>query len=74
MNQFQELNGIKEFYEMLSELKDKYDMSIILVSHDFSLVKKFADKVILLDRKVIKEGTADEVFSSEEFIKRFGKI
>ena len=69
-----DVNGIKEFYEMLSQLKDKYDMSIILVSHDLNLVKKFADKVILLDKKVLKEGTAEEVFSSKEFIKRFGEI
>ena len=27
-------NGTKDFYEILSELKNKYDMSIILVSHD----------------------------------------
>jgi len=32
-------------------------MSIILVSHDLSLAKKYADKVILLDREVIKDGT-----------------
>ena len=49
-------------------------MSIILVSHDLNLVKKFADKVILLDEKIVKEGTAEEVFKSEEFIKRFGEI
>ena len=69
-----DINGIKEFYEILAELKNKYDMSIILVSHDLNLVKKFADKVILLDEKIVKEGTAEEVFKSEEFIKRFGKI
>lgn len=37
-------------------------MSILLVSHDLDLVKKYADRVILLDREVIKEGTPDEVF------------
>ena len=37
-------------------------MSIILVSHDLELVKKYADKVILLDKEVVKEGTPNEVF------------
>ena len=69
-----DINGIKEFYEMLTELKNKYDMSIVLVSHDLNLVKKFADKVILLDKRVIKQGTVEEVFNSEEFKKRFGEI
>lgn len=55
-------NGIRDFYQMISNLKTEYDMSIILVSHDLELTKKYADKVILLDKEVIKEGTPDEVF------------
>ncbi len=64
-------NGTRDFYQILSELKDKYDMSIILVSHDLDLVRKFADKVILLDKKIVKQGTAEEVFESQEFKERF---
>ena len=67
-------NGIKDFYEILHKLKDKYDMSIVLVSHDLELTKKYADKVILLDKKIIKQGNAEEVFESKEFIERFGNI
>ena len=67
-------NGTKDFYEILSNLKKQYDMSIILVSHDLDLVKKYADRVILLDKEVVKEGTAEEVFKSDEFIERFGEI
>lgn len=67
-------NGIKDFYEILAKLKKEYDMSIILVSHDLDLVKKFADRVILLDKTVIKDGSVEEVFKSEEFIERFGEI
>lgn len=65
--------GIKDFYEIVNELKKKYDMSIILVSHDLDLVKKYADKVILLDKKIIKEGTPEEVYNSDEFKKVFSK-
>ena len=67
-------NGTRDFYEILSKLKDKYDMSIILVSHDLELVKKFADKVILLDKEVKKQGTVNEVFESNEFKDCFGNI
>lgn len=69
-----DLNGIKDFYEIVKDLKEEYDMSIILVSHDLLLVRKYADKVILLDKKIVKEGTAEEVFNSKEFVERFGKI
>ncbi len=67
-------NGIKDFYEILARLKKDYDMSIILVSHDLDLVQKFADRVILLDKTIVKEGKAEEVFKSKEFIERFGEI
>ncbi len=67
-------NGIKDFYEILARLKKDYDMSIILVSHDLDLVQKFADRVILLDKTIVKEGKAEEVFKSKEFIERFGEV
>ena len=67
-------NGTKAFYEILTSLKKDYDMSIILVSHDLDLVKKFADRVVLLDKEVILNGTAEEVYKSKEFIERFGEM
>ena len=67
-------NGIKEFYRIISKLKTEYDMSIILVSHDLDLAKKYADKVILLDKEVIKEGNPEDVFKSLEFKNRFGEL
>lgn len=68
-----DVNGIKDFYEIINRLKTKYDMSIILVSHDLELVRKYADKVILLDKEILKEGTPENVFNSFEFKKRFGE-
>ena len=50
-------NGIRDFYQILNRLKAEYDMSIILVSHDLELANQYADRVILLDKEVIKEGT-----------------
>lgn len=67
-------NGIRDFYQLVNDLKVKYDMSILLVSHDLELVKKYADRVILLDKQVVKEGTPNEVFESLEFKKYFGEI
>ena len=64
-------NGTRDFYELVNNLKAKYDMSILLVSHDLELVRKYADRVILLDKEVIKEGIPEEVFNSKEFRERF---
>ena len=46
----------------------------VLVSHDLDLVKKYADKVILLDKEILKIGTAYDVYKSKEFIERFGEV
>lgn len=66
-------NGTKSFYEILEKLKENDDISILLVSHDLDLVKKYADKVILLDKEIKSQGTADEVFASEAFKNTFGE-
>ena len=55
-------NGIRLFFDLINKQKTEYDMAIILVSHDLDMVRKYADKVILLDKTVIKQGTPDEVF------------
>lgn len=67
-------NGIRDFYQILNRLKAEYDMSIILVSHDLELANQYADRVILLDKEVIKEGTPQEAFESLEFKNRFGEL
>ena len=67
-------NGIRDFYQILNRLKAEYDMSIILVSHDLELANQYADRVILLDKEVIKEGTPQEVFESLELKNRFGEL
>lgn len=66
-------NGLELFYDMVSELRSKHDLSIILVSHDFDLVYRYADRVILLDGTVICAGTPEEVFNDEKTKKVFKK-
>lgn len=60
-------NGMELFYKTMDYLKTHYDLAIILISHDLDYVAKYADKVILLDKTVLKQGTAKEVYSSKEY-------
>lgn len=64
--------GMELFYETIDKLKKNYDIAIILVSHDLEYVKKYADEVVLLDRKVLKKGNTASVFASKEFNQVFG--
>ena len=47
--------------------RQEYDLSILLSTHDFATLGQFADKVILLNKRVLKAGPPDEVLSSPEF-------
>lgn len=65
-------NGKEQFYKKIDELKRNRDLAIIMVSHDFEYIKKYADDVVMLDRRIIEKGKPDEVFKSENFIETFG--
>ena len=67
-------NGKEQFYSSISDLKENHDMAILIISHDFEYVRKYADKVIMLDKTVVAEGTSDEVFKSEIFKDTFGDV
>lgn len=60
-------NGVRDFYRIVNEIKEKYDLAILLVSHDLNLVKKYADKVILLNHKILCEGPPEEVYQNKNF-------
>lgn len=65
--------GLKLFYKTVSTLRENYDLSIILVSHDLNLVAEYADRVAFLNNKTIEcFGTPQEVFSNEKVIQTFG--
>ena len=65
-------NGMQLFYRNIAKLKSNYDLAMIIVSHDFNFVREYADHVILLDKRIVKEGSPDEVLDSEEFHSVFG--
>ncbi len=64
-------NGMELFYQTIYHLKENYDLAVILISHDLEYVKRYADKVVLLDETILKQGSVKEVFSSTEFSRVF---
>ena len=67
-------NGKEQFYSRINDLKKNHDLAIILVSHDFDYVKKYADKVIMLDKSIVAKGKPEEVFESKVFKETFGEV
>ena len=49
--------------ELLSELREVYGLTILIISHDLGLVADFADRVyIMYAGRVVESGSVDEVF------------
>jgi len=65
-------SGMEIFYNTLTQLKENYDLSIILVSHDLDLVLKYADRIALINRTVLSSGTPQEMLDEGKLLKTFG--
>jgi len=66
-------NGLSLFLQTVSALRASHHMAILMVSHDWDLVRRYADSVVLLHQKVLCTGTPEEVFSSQAFEDTFHK-
>ena len=64
-------NGLSLFLQTVSALRRTHHMAILMVSHDWQLVRKYADSVVLLQRRVLDTGTPEAVFSSPAFEETF---
>lgn len=66
-------NGMELFYKRIVQLKENYDLAVILISHDLDYVRQYADHVVLLDEHILMQGTAREVYASEAFHQTFAE-
>ena len=64
-------NGMELFYDNIQKLKKNYDLAMIVVSHDFEFVRKYADHVVLLDKKILAEGSFEEISEHKDFKRAF---
>ena len=64
--------GAETVYELLHRLQDKYDLTLILISHDLTVVYRYADKVLCLNRAQVCFGAPSEVLTPKELEKLYG--
>ena len=62
-----DVEGMHSVMDMLDEIRREYDLSILMTTHDFSMLPRYADQVVLIDHTVKKMGTPAEVLDSAEF-------
>ena len=62
-----DIDGERQLLDMLDEIRTRFDLSILLSTHDFATLEHYADKVVLLKSSVLQVGTPAEVLSSQAF-------
>lgn len=66
-----DVEGMQSLMDMLDEIRGTYDLSILMTTHDFSMLHKYADHVVLIDHGVKIQGTPETVLKSQEFFRAF---
>ena len=66
-----DVEGMDRLMQMLDEIRKTYDLSILMTTHDFSMLERYCDRVVLVSHRILKKGTPLEVLSSEEFLQTF---
>lgn len=57
----------KQIIELLKTLKETEHLSIILITHNLSLVKNFADKIVVMFRgKIVEQGSTQQILTQPQ--------
>ena len=55
----------KSLLELLGELQDNLGMSILFITHDLNIVRKFANRVNVMQKgRIVEKGRVEEVFAN----------
>lgn len=68
-----DVNGQAELYRLITDIRDKHDCGILLVSHDLHLVMSATDEVICLNQHVCCHGHPEQVSNDPAYLELFGR-
>lgn len=66
-----DVEGMQSLMDMLDEIRKEFDLSILMTTHDFSMLPRYADQVVLIDHGIRIKGSAEDVLQSPEFLEAF---
>lgn len=66
-----DVEGMELLMDMLSQIRRQLDLSILMITHDFSMLGSYVDQVVLLDKTVLRSGTPEVVLDSDQFMQAF---
>ena len=66
-----DVEGMETLMDMLDEIRKTYDLSILMTTHDFTMLERYADMVVLIDHGVDAKGSPAQVLKSPQFRETF---
>ena len=67
-----DIGGEETIYNLLHELQDKMNLTIILISHDLNVVYRYANNVVCLNKKQVCFGEPHSVLNPDELSSLYG--
>ncbi len=67
-----DVNGQRELYHLITELRNHQNCSVLMVSHDLHLVMASTDKVVCINQHVCCSGHPHQVRRHPAYLKLFG--
>ena len=62
-----DVEGQTDLMDMLDEIRKTYDLSILMTTHDFTTLPRYADQVVLMNHRIVQLGSPAEVLASDAF-------
>lgn len=67
-----DLAGQQALYQLISQIRNRYDCGILMVSHDLHLVMAATDQVVCLNQHICCSGHPETVSNDPAYIELFG--
>ena len=62
-----DVEGQAELMDMLDEIRKTYDLSILMTTHDFTTLPRYADQVALINHGLVRMDAPAALLTSQEF-------
>lgn len=57
--------GKARFYQLVRELRGKYDLLTLIVSHELDVITAYANRLIYLNQRIMAAGPVDEIMAGD---------
>ena len=68
-----DIGGEQSFYELIKHIRAKYDVTVVLVSHEVDIVSSVATHVVCINQTMLCQGEPEQVLTSEVIEGLYGK-